>query len=541
MTAPRVIRDVARLLVLSAIVARRWSGPALRRLLRRPVPATEVGRRLRETCEALGITYVKLGQYLAARFDLLPMAVARELGRLFDSVEPMPYDELLRQIGRELGRPAETVFASVERVPLGSASVAQVHRARTRDGRDLAVKVRRPGVQERFDSDMRNLSRLARIVDALGVLHGVPLADAAREFETFTRRELDFRLEAATMDTAARETSAHLEIPAVHADLVTPGLLAMAYVEGVTLARAIEVWESGGRAALDSLVSGLDLARVNEDLTLGTLHQIFVTGHFQADPHPGNVIIRPDGRLVLVDFGIYGRLSPGRVETLSSYVENLVLGNIDAAYRSYLRLLTPSAATDTRAFEREFKALLWKYYIVSSNPDVPLVERHLGSFADRILSLLYRYRIQLEINTLLFWRALIVLDSTSLRPSQHFDLQGTMRTFFEQVRPGAVERVLAIVGDPAWHASVAALPQLSARAHRRALAIQATPLAARTTERARERTVEDSWLTFAMLSAGTLALASATARAGLDPSLVPVAVAVAVIVISATRLSRRRA
>jgi ubiquinone biosynthesis protein len=439
--------DLRRVNRLVWVAARDWTGPALRWLFRRPLDASSTGVRLRQFCEEMGITYIKLGQFLAARYDLLPLEVCQELTRLFESVEPMTASDVRAQIERELGRPIGEVFAWIDDVPLGSASVAQVHRARTREGEEVALKVQRPGVREVFEADMRNLSRLAETFDRLAVLPSFSLREVVGEFAAYTRREMNFVLEGATAERVRREAAGLLTVPRVYPGLTTTRLLTMEYAPGISVAKVVELVEAGRQDELSAALPGVDLREVMERLAAGMLHQLFGVGFFQADPHPGNVLIQRDGTVVLVDFGIFGELDAARRDLLARYVENLTLGNIDEAYRLYTRLLTFSPDSDVEGFRREAQAVMTGFHEANRRTTAPPAERHLGRFGDALLVLLHRYRIRLDVDTLLFWRALYVMGATSLRVAPTFDLQGALERFFASIRPGPAERALELVGD----------------------------------------------------------------------------------------------
>jgi len=158
------------------------------------------GARIRLAFEQLGVTYIKLGQYLALRFDVVPRDVVDELNKLFDEVPPAPLEEVIEAIAVELGAPVEALFESFDRRTVAAASVAQVYEARTVAGERVAVKVRRPNVIPVFDADMRNLRRIARVADAVGLLGRLSAREALDEFATWTRREFDFVREGRTAD-----------------------------------------------------------------------------------------------------------------------------------------------------------------------------------------------------------------------------------------------------------------------------------------------------------------------------------------------------
>jgi ubiquinone biosynthesis protein len=413
--------------------------PILRALIRVPSSPQDVAVRVRQFLESMGVTYLKLGQFLATRFDLLPPEVIRELGRLFEQVSPLPFARVRKQIEQELGGPLSQFFQSVEESYLGSASVAQVHKAVALDGEVLALKVQRPNVGSIFAADVQLMRAIAWVVDLLGLVRNLSLSGFVEEFAAYTVREMDFVQEARTAERVRREGSPVVYVPRIRWNLTTRRLLALEFIEGVSFAKAATLLERGQKEELQKLLPGIELKQVTHILAWATLHQLFITGFFHADPHPGNILIARNGRVTLIDFGIFGELSPEQVDILSRYVENLALGNIDEAYRLYARLLTFSPLTDIDAFRRDARRLLREYY----DSD----DRQIGRFADRLMRLLYEYNVRLDVNTLLFWRTVIVLDATSLRSSSHFDFAEEVRNFFSITRAHPIERFVDSLND----------------------------------------------------------------------------------------------
>jgi len=432
-----------RLVQVTAVIVAQWLIVGVGLIAGRRPSAEQVGVRLRQTCERLGVTYIKLGQYLATRQDLLPIAVCRELARLFDRAPAVPFAAIRAQVEAELRCPLEQAFTDFSLAPIGSASVAQVHRALTTSGRDVAVKVRRPGVLRVFYADAALMRGLTRAIDAFRSDEAFRAHEIAEEFLRFTAREFDFGIERRTMQQAATESSGHLRIPEVLDDLSSSAVLTLEFIDGITYAEAISIRERAGDAELARQLPGVDLGEVARTVAWGFLHQLFVVGHFQADPHPGNIIIGRDGSVSLVDFGIFGRLTPDRLESLSQYVENLARGNISAAIHNYRSVLVYTSGTDRTSFRAELTTLLTGFYNANDGRTVTASERrHLGRFSDDLLILLYRNRVRLELDTVLFWRTLIVLDASSLQVMPDFDLNTLLRDFFLTIRPDPVARTL---------------------------------------------------------------------------------------------------
>lgn len=262
----------------------------------------EAAARLAEDLEAMGPTFVKLGQLMSSRVDLLSPPYVEALSRLQDDVAPFSFAEVEDIIGSELQVRLSNVFPTFESTPLAAASLGQVHRATLRDGREVVVKVQRPGIREQVREDMEVLSDLTAFLDKhteIGRRYG--LGQLLEEFRKALVDELDYRREAdnlARMRELVADT-AQIVVPEPFADLTTGRVLTMEFVEGR------KITDLGPLARLE--LDGAPLA----DQLFGTyLDQVLVEGVFHADPHPGNVLLTPDGRLVLLDIGMIARLAP---------------------------------------------------------------------------------------------------------------------------------------------------------------------------------------------------------------------------------------
>src|SRR5215467_2360903 len=311
---------------------------------------------LRRALEEGGVTFTKLGQLLSTRRDLLPQEFISELAQLQDRAEPAPWEQVEEVIASSLGAPTEKVFAELRPEPAAAASIAQVHRARLRDGAGLgaevAVKVQRPGIRATVEQDLDILLRLAaRLEDRARWARAVGTADVARGFAAAMREELDFRVEARNMTAVAatwagqqRGASGSIPVvlPALHERLSTEHVLIIEWLDGVSLRAAEPLIES----------RGLDRAELARVLLYSMVYQITEAGVFHADPPPGNIMLLTDGRLALLDFGSVGRLDAQQRVALQALL--LALGRADpAAMRdALLELVSRPDEVDELALER---------------------------------------------------------------------------------------------------------------------------------------------------------------------------------------------
>jgi ubiquinone biosynthesis protein len=432
---PDAVLDATRVLLFFRVAAGvAWQG-ALTKFGMRSSRAPSLPRAIRVAMERLGVTYLKLGQYFATRFDLLPAEVYRELTKLFEDASPLGFDDVKTVLEAELAGPLENYFSEFDPNPIASASVAQVHQAYTIAGERVAVKVQRPGIERVFNSDLRNLRRLARLADRLRFFRSLSMSEIVDQFGKWTRRELDFRLEARTADRMAKNATLEEIVPRVFFGLTTARILTMEFVDGISLAKVAELLETGGAGSVHARLPNVDLQRSGRNLAFAALHQLFVTGVFHGDPHPGNILIRNDNRVAFVDFGIFGELSRYERGALGGYIENVAVGRIGEAFRSFARLTFPSKLTDLRRFECETRAVFQRWYEASQHSASAVQERHLGRYTAEIFDVVRRNHVRMSMDTLLFWRTLNALDSSALRLSKHFDLLAQLRGFFTQIRP----------------------------------------------------------------------------------------------------------
>lgn len=255
--------------------------------------------KLREILEDLGPTFIKLGQLMSMRSDILPQAYCDELMKLTSEVSPMPFDEVIRVIEDSYGRPYGEIFASIEKKPLGAASIAQVHRAVLVSGEDVVVKVQREGIYDTMKRDINLLHRAVKFVPDVIVKGTVDLDEVLDELWVVTQEEMNFQTEAANMEEFSRlnEDVRFIGIPKLYRSYTTGRVLVMEFIDGTDITD-IETLKS----------AGYDMDEIGEKLIDNWIRQVMADGFFHADPHPGNILIR-GGKIVWIDMGLMGRLS----------------------------------------------------------------------------------------------------------------------------------------------------------------------------------------------------------------------------------------
>ena len=313
-------------------------------------PATAEGaREFRRALEELGTTYIKLGQLLSSRPDLLPDVYIEELGHLVDEVPPVPFAQILPVIEREL-RPG--VFAEIHPEPLATASIAQIHRALLTSGREVVVKVRRPGVLEQVELDLDVLRSSASLLEGRSeTAQLLQLQALADELEVHLRAELDFVEEAHNAELIA-------QLVADYEDLVVPQVIRPHVTEQVLVLEHLD-----GEKVSDAHGLAPDRARtLARELFRAYVHQVTVEGVYHADPHRGNVLLTPDGRLALLDFGLLGRLDDDTRRSLALLLLAVAHNRADDVADLILSLSLTSIASDQPGFVHELRRKLPRYH-----------------------------------------------------------------------------------------------------------------------------------------------------------------------------------
>jgi len=357
--------------------------------------APNFGVRLRLTLDDLGPTFVKFGQVLSTRSDILPEGVLSELQKLQDTAKPMPAGVAQRIIERELGAPVDEVFASFDPVPLGSASIGQVHKAELRSGETVAVKVQRPEAPGRVAGDLELMRDFAALLDRrFGRRLFVDVAGLVAEFEVVIRRELDFSAEAENARRfAANFAGTRVVIPAVYLDLSTSNVLTEEYIEGTRFRdiRPLSLTPSERRR----------VATMGAD---AIFRMAFEDGFFHGDPHPSNLLLTPSGDLALLDFGMVGYMSQGDIDALSRLFIAVIQRDAPAALRG-LERLGVGYATEVRGdLVRDLREFLNKYSGLSVG------EVTLGQALSELIALARRYRLRMPPVFPLLTKALVTAE-----------------------------------------------------------------------------------------------------------------------------------
>ena len=362
--------------------------------------------RIRLTLEELGPTFIKFGQALSVRADLLPPDLIGELSKLQDQTSPLPPGAAEAAIEAELGRPVSQLFQTFDPTPMASASIAQVHRATLPDGSNVVVKVRRPGIGSVVDSDVEVLLQLARLVERhLSVLQIVEPVAVVEEFARSIRAELDLVREARSVDRCRSDfgDDPTVRFPRVYRELTTRGVLTLERLDGTKVSKLDEI---GAGPYVKQLV-----ARRGAD---AMLRQMLVHGFFHADPHPGNILVLDDQVIGFLDFGIVGRLDDRLRDQLAHVIRAIWTRDVAALASVTVEITRPRQDVDRQALERDLGILIESY------GDVPIGELSAREVLTDVIRTANRHHLQMPAALMLLIKALVTIEGVGAQLDPSF-------------------------------------------------------------------------------------------------------------------------
>lgn len=374
-----------------------------------------VPQRLRLALEELGPTFVKLGQLLSTRPDLLPPAYITEFSKLLDAAPPVPIGEIRETIRRELGAEPEELFAAFDSAPLASASIGQAHAATLKNGTSVVVKVRRPDAVRQVEDDLEILNNLAdRAARAWEPARTYDVRGIVQDFSRTLRAELDYLREAENAERFAEQFADEPKVlvPRVFRDTTTSRVLTLERMTGIKI---------NDLAALDA--AGIDravLAKTGADIMLG---MIFEHRFFHADPHPGNLFVQPDGSIALIDFGMVGQLSEELRDRFADFLIAFALQNPDALADALIRVSARRGTVDRQEFHRALMSF------VSLYADRSLSEVGFARMATELLRILRQQRLQLPREVSLIFKVLMMIEGIGVQLDPDFDLTAVLHPY----------------------------------------------------------------------------------------------------------------
>ena len=454
---PRTVRTMQRLRVIAGVLTRHGFGHLVERLhLRRYVPfgrrlaggverlepstpTAGIGHRFVLVCEELGPTFVKLGQMLSARPDLLPAEMVHQLQRLQDRVAPFDPETARQIVATELGAPVEELFERFEPEPFASGSIAQAHRAVARDGRNVVVKVKRPGIDATIQLDIHIMRWLAAAIERnIPELRVYRPEGIVEEFERTIQRELDFVNEASATARFGKALADQpkARVPGIQWELTSPSVLTVEWIKGVRL-----------EAALADRDGEIDRAAVARNLADLFLTQYFQLGMFHADPHPGNLLITPPDTIGLLDFGIVGLVDDDLASSLAFVLLAIVNREIEVLIDVLADLGALADDTDRRMLRRELREWLDKYY------GLPLKRLVLKTIFVELTDLLRRHDVRLPRDFVLLGKSLVTVGGVIQQLDPNLNLFALIQPMVRQMIADrfAPPRLLRAAGISGWH------------------------------------------------------------------------------------------
>ena len=376
--------------------------------------------RIRLIMEELGPTYIKIGQMLSNRPDLVPESLIKELEKLLDRVPPFSTEKAKEIIEQELGRPINELFLYFDEKPIGSASIGQVHRARLIGGEDVVVKVQRPNAKRQVIADLSLIKEFVKLTESYFIKAGIlNLLEIVDTFARSLQNELDYFIEARNLEQfrTLNQDDENLHIPKPYRDLSTKKVLTIEFISGCKI-NDIPTLKSWGLRPKDIARKGLNIY----------LKQIFEVGIFHADPHPGNILVKPNGKIALIDFGMVGKLMQSQKYAFAGVFISLAKKDAKSMATNLRRLALDHEIDDMRTFEYDLNDLIQDYAVLADD------EFGLRNFTARLQKLAYKYKLQMPGVIFLILRSLAILEGTVRSLDPNFDV-------LENIKPYGIKLV----------------------------------------------------------------------------------------------------
>ncbi|MCH9651603.1 MAG: phosphotransferase [Deltaproteobacteria bacterium] len=407
---------------LAHALDRRWPRLAARCSRWLPQPGLPGPERLRVGLEELGGTFIKLGQMLALQPDIVPLEYCNALFKLLDKVDPFGWPEVERIVEEELGRSPDEIFESIEREPLATASVGQVHVAWL-DGQKVAVKVQRPSVETEFWSDIRLMEGLLSTIEKFHISPLYWMLEPMGEFVTWTREELDYRHEARCSETLRKRAEGRVgqHVPKVFEHLTTRRTLVVEFLDGVTLLDCLRAADQQDEVLLARLTArGFDRHQAASNLIDNFLSNAFEYGIYHADLHPANLMVLDDSVIGYIDFGITGVMNEYARRHLMKMTFALTRGDMDLFHEEFLRVTSWGKESDLPGFRSGLESIASDWY--EEGPEGPRLVANFTRVMTEMLQLSRRTQVMPERNVIKYIRSSIAIDGLVSRFDPSFDL-----------------------------------------------------------------------------------------------------------------------
>ena len=360
--------------------------------------------------EELGPTFIKLGQILSTRKDQLPREYIVEFEKLQDTTTALPFEQMVMVFQREFGKSPEEIFDHVEKNPIASGSIGQVHAARLKTGEEVVVKIRKPGIEHLINADIKILYFLAQQIEKVTPKEGMfsPVG-MVKEFEMVISNELDFAMEGKNIERFQHnfQGDPKVHFPAVYWEYSSPRVLVMERIEGIPIGEIDRLRQAGH-----------DLKALAETLFNLCLKQLFIDAFFHADPHPGNFIVMQDGVIGIIDCGMVGFMEEYFVNAFIDCFAGIFLKDYDLVVRGYLAVGTITEEIDLAAFKNDIRNFAEHYMNISLNTV------SIGSILDDVIAIAVRHKMKIPPTMLFISKALVTAEGTIRKLDPAFDFMG---------------------------------------------------------------------------------------------------------------------
>jgi len=386
--------------------------------------------RLRRLLIRLGPMFVKIGQFLALRPDVLPQEYCDELLQLVDQAEPEPWENIRTTIERELGAPPEEIFRYIRTRPLAAGSIAQVHLARLHNGDRVVVKVQRTNLEERVDRDLRRVRWLARVLDWSGVSPFTSPDEVVEELDRWLHQELDFSRELRNQQRMFRELESEpiVRVARAYPEFSSSKVITSEYLSGLPFSRVMRLLRESGRTGLERLSINPDV--LAEDLIETALYQIFRLRFFHADLHPGNLIAMRGNVIGLVDFGLTDVLDPSVERRQADFLSSIYGEDVNGMYRAVSQVFIEGPDTNPEAFRRDFFNETSRWIAEKNDEPAPGARSTTASYMVSVMRLARVHDMRLPISVLSLYRSLLTAESVAHQLQSRATLGAIGQGFF---------------------------------------------------------------------------------------------------------------
>jgi ubiquinone biosynthesis protein len=414
-------RNLGRLSEIAQVAVRHGFGYLIEGRRHTELEGSSRGRHLRDMLDELGPTFVKFGQLLSTRPDVVPPDIVAELRGLQDNVRPFPFSEVELTIQEDLGQPIERLFTEFEETPLAAASIGQVHRATLPNGRQVVVKVQRPNAPKQIEADLSLLYQAARLAkERIRALDFIDTNDIVDEFARSIRQELDYRMEGRNADAFHKDFAGHphVAIPRVYWTYTRSRVLTLERLDGVQLGDLdFEHWSLDQRRRLAYLI------------TETWMTMIFRNGFFHGDPHPANILVLAPDRIGLVDFGLTGKLTDDDMTKLTRLFIDAAAENIEMLPKRLADLGVRYPREREEQFTTELREMYYRYYGATLQEIDPI------QVIREAFALIYSMNLRLPTRFVMLDKAIATLGSVGVELYPDFNV-------FEVAKPYARELML---------------------------------------------------------------------------------------------------